>query len=236
MFFKEKNLPIKSGIYKLTNKFTNQIYIGKAKNLKERVPQHKYASVNQIYVDKSIKKYGWNNFEVEIEHYFDENVNDDILFALETAFIDFYECLVSQGGYNIKLFGRGQSGLKVSEETKAKIRKKRALQVISEEQKNKISNSMKGEKNHFYGKTHSLESKEKIRNANSGKTNRASYKKIKQINKETGKIIKIWESITIAAKELKLNAAHIVSVCKKNIRSDNTILRSTGGFKWEYAE
>jgi hypothetical protein len=45
------------------------------------------------------------------------------------------------------------------EETKEKIRLKRKFQIITDETKKKISNSMKGENNHFYGKRHSEKTK-----------------------------------------------------------------------------
>lgn len=50
-----------------------------------------------------------------------------------------------------------------SEETRRKIKEKRAKQIYTEETKLKISESHKGEKNHFYGKNHSEESLIKMR-------------------------------------------------------------------------
>ncbi len=52
--------------------------------------------------------------------------------------------------------------MKHTEETKFKIRTARAKQIITEKHKKKISESMREEKNHFYGKTHTKETKRKI--------------------------------------------------------------------------
>lgn len=54
-------------------------------------------------------------------------------------------------------------GKRHTEETKAIIREKRALQVITEESKEKRRKTQSGSGNHFYGKTHTDETKESIR-------------------------------------------------------------------------
>ena len=95
-------------------------------------------------------------------------------------------------------------GIERSDETKEKIREKRKLQVFSEETKIKMSEIRKGEKNHFYGKTHSDETKQKLselakkrdlsylteaaRKANTGKqVSKETREKISNANK--GKIV-----------------------------------------------
>jgi len=50
--------------------------------------------------------------------------------------------------------------------------------------------------------------------------------KIIQLDKNN-QIIKIWESITDAAKNLNLHDSNIVSACKGK-------LKTSGGFKWKY--
>jgi len=57
-----------------------------------------------------------------------------------------------------------------SEETKRKISEAKKGKLLSKEHKLKISESLKGEKNPFFGKTHTEESKAKIGIANKGKT------------------------------------------------------------------
>lgn len=60
---------------------------------------------------------------------------------------------------------KARSGQPCPEETKAKLRGRHP----SEEARTKMSEAQKGEKNHFYGKHHTAETKEKISRANSGR-------------------------------------------------------------------
>lgn len=57
----------------------------------------------------------------------------------------------------------------------------------------------------------------------------SSAKKVFQINKSTGKIIKEWGSIIDASRILKIRHTHISGVCKKKDRR-----KTTGGFIWVY--
>lgn len=54
-------------------------------------------------------------------------------------------------------------GKPITEETRKKIIEKRAKQIITEETCRKISESHKGSNNHFFGKIHTTETKEKMR-------------------------------------------------------------------------
>ena len=52
-------------IYQITNTITNDFYIGKTKNFKERVYSHKYIAnknKSQTYIHRAIRKYGVENF------------------------------------------------------------------------------------------------------------------------------------------------------------------------------
>ena len=52
-------------IYQITNKLTNDFYIGKTKNPKERFYKHKYNAINnksQAHIHRAMRKYGINNF------------------------------------------------------------------------------------------------------------------------------------------------------------------------------
>jgi len=57
-------------------------------------------------------------------------------------------------------------GAKLSEETKRKIGEKHAGRTLSEEHKKKVAQSLSGEKNPFFGKTHSKETRERVAEAN----------------------------------------------------------------------
>jgi group I intron endonuclease len=81
-------------------------------------------------------------------------------------------------------------GKKHTDETKDKIRKK-------------VSQLTNGENNPMYGKKHTEEAKKKIR------------KKVMQISLDD-KLIKVWGSITEAAKELNATQSGISNVCDKD--------------------
>lgn len=112
--------PKKAGIYKLTNNITGQSYIGKSINLYSRLLGHKHQKP-RYYIDFAIQKYGWMNFSIELLHIYDSRPDGLELLALETAWIDSEQTLVSKGGYNICLFGNDTIGLKRSIETKKRM-------------------------------------------------------------------------------------------------------------------
>jgi hypothetical protein len=57
-----------------------------------------------------------------------------------------------------------------------------------------------------------------------------SSKRVKQINKFTGEIIKVWDSMGQVQKELKIRDAHISHICKNKPGR-----KTAGGFIWMYA-
>ena len=77
-----------SGIYKITNKITNDFYIGSSNNVKRRWTEHKCQSTwnkcpnNQLYQD--MRKYGLDKFVFEIL----EEVEESFLKETEQQFIE----------------------------------------------------------------------------------------------------------------------------------------------------
>lgn len=98
-------------IYKIENKINKKIYIGQTINFKKRINEHKSGRKNtdihknQI-IDKSIKKYGKNNFLYTI---IDQAKSQDEADYKEKMYISKYDCLVPKG-YNILKGGRSQQG------------------------------------------------------------------------------------------------------------------------------
>jgi group I intron endonuclease len=127
-------IPKTAGIYKLTNRINDKIYIGKSINLYNRMITHK-SNKARYCIDFAIKKYSWENFKIEILAEFDK-INNIELLALETAFIEYFESLTTQNGYNVCLFGNDNVGIK-----------------RTEEMKKRYSLSKMGNKNPNYGKT-----------------------------------------------------------------------------------
>ncbi len=220
-----KNIPKLPGIYKLTNKINGKIYIGKSVNLYNRIKQHrsyKKQLLNKQYIHKAIIKYGTENFDVEILHYYDVCSNNSELIALETAFIDEYKSLNKFGGYNIHLISSYENRCKSKEKTKRKISKslignKRNLNhKHTKESKNQISKSL----------IKTLSSSV-VRNKMKSRNYSYLFKSINQINKITGEIIKTWNSIKDITKELHFNQTSISHACSGRYQSSY-------GFIWKF--
>lgn len=341
------------GVYKFICVVNNKIYIGESLEMGYRFAQHKSVQTD-TYFHRAIKKYGWENFEVEILQEYEIPTNslakeemDLRLLALETAFIDFFDATNPNVGYNVLKFGFNRTGVPCSEETKIKhseairgeknvffgkhhteetkrkisearkgkycgqknpnfgkipseeTRKKISLantgkkrwfkgkprseetkrkisesrkgkytgvnspmfgkhlseeakqkislantgKVRSPELKNRISESMKkvakyGAENPMYGKTHSQETISKMVATKASRVYDYSYcsKHIQQINKTTNEVIKTWDSLEEAAKELKVSPAHISNVCRKAKDSYGYTYKTAAGFKWEFVD
>jgi group I intron endonuclease len=124
-------------IYCYENIVNNKKYIGQTTQpLRDRICQHNTERVcRKLYY--AIQKYGINKFSIYIlEQCLDSELNEK-----EIYWINYHNSIKT--GYNIRFGGsRGKN---------------------SEETKHKISLAVSGEKNGFYGRKHSEETKEKIR-------------------------------------------------------------------------
>lgn len=187
-------------IYKITNKINDKIYIGQTiQPINKRWIQHKVnarkkglstvSTIGSLYYD--MNRYGFENFEIScLESCSADEINDR-----EIYYIRKYNSLVPQG-YNLSGGGKGITGYKfsklglkrlsesqkqrwsaMSKEEKvawgSKISK--ALKGIkkSDEHKKKLSELAKtriGEKNPFYGKSHTDKVKKHLREINLGNT------------------------------------------------------------------
>lgn len=134
---------------RMTSKKFHFIYLTiNKKNGKRYIGQHSTNDINDPYIGsgdlikKALKRYGRHNFE-RIELYFSFDGSD--LDEVESNMIECYQSHVSFGGYNIMKKSQGK--------------------VLSHDEttRRKISESLSGEKNGFFGKTHSDEVREKLR-------------------------------------------------------------------------
>lgn len=132
-------------IYKLTNKVNNKIYIGLttesiSERCRKRIAEANYRNSRSSYILNAIRKYGSENFTVE---QIDTANSLDELQQKEINYIKMYNSTDRNIGYNLTKGGEGNLGLKMSNETKDKIRQKALGRIWSEEKKLKHSEILK---------------------------------------------------------------------------------------------
>lgn len=116
-------------IYKITNLVNGKIYVGlTTKTIEKRLNQHIHSNGCSAITD-AIKKYGKENFKIEI---ICECFSKNELNEREIYFIDFYKSLVTCNGYNIE---SGGNSSKLSEKSKEKIRQKAIGRKVSDIEK-----------------------------------------------------------------------------------------------------
>jgi predicted GIY-YIG superfamily endonuclease len=141
---------VKFYVYCFTNKVNGKVYIGKTKNMKKRINNHKNANGECPFFHSAIKKYGFDNFELNI---IGEYLTEDEALRTEIHYIKQHQSNIRKHGYNLTSGGEGMSGYKHSPETIAKLSQSLKGRTVvnkgvpmSEEQKVKVSNSKKGKK------------------------------------------------------------------------------------------
>lgn len=170
---------MKSGIYKITNLKNNKVYIGQAINLTRRKGDYFNGKKKPPHglIGKAFLKYGAESFSFEIlERCPKENLNDR-----EGYYIDLFDSCNKTKGYNMLSGGDANYYNTVHTE---EWRKKRSEQYTgeknpffgkkhSEESRKKIGEiqkNIKGEDRHNFGKPLSEEAKRKMRESKKGKT------------------------------------------------------------------
>jgi hypothetical protein len=184
-------------VYLIENLTNGKKYIGQTIEFNRRKTKHIYDSKRKITpLYNAIRKYGLENFEFTILMK-DRTINHDYLDFWECYFIELFDTLNRENGYNLvsggnlnKIFteeakknmSKAQIGLhlgeknnfygkKHKEESLEKMREKQSGKILSEETKKKIKESMIGDKNHFYGKKHTVKVKNLISKLSAGKNN-----------------------------------------------------------------
>lgn len=157
-------------IYKIINIVNNKIYIGQtSKTLKERwlthLAKHSNKKVNLLLYN-SMRKHGINNFKIELV----EIVPTNNVCEKEKFYINFYKSFYIFGkGYNMTLGGENANTI-TNHPNKNNIIKKMSVAKL-------------GSKNKMFGKKHSEETKNKM------KQNHANYKKGNHPGAKSFKII-----------------------------------------------
>lgn len=157
------------GIYKITRKDTGQLYIGLSENIEKRWYNHIHRpALKHSYIDRAIKKYGANRFNLEI---IEELPNDRaLLMEREEYWVAHYNTYEDDFHYNLTPGGdfnpmkAPDIAAKISGENNPMFGKK-----LPEETRERMSKAHSGKNHYMYGKKHSEETRKKISEALKGK-------------------------------------------------------------------
>lgn len=225
-------------IYIILNKINGKFYLGSTKNLHKRKLKHfrelKSQKHHSIYLQRSYNKYGIDNFEfIIIETCFNYLQREQELLN-QFDFKDSYNISKTSSGGNF-IYNHPEKDRLIKEAIQRlrNCERKPRYKELNSNWKggktfckcgiriNSNSNScikckeMSGNKNHFYGKHHSEETKEKIRQSNLGKYNGSQEKIVIIENIE-------YKSLSEASRILNINASTILFRIKsKNKRFIN---------------
>ena len=136
-------MQMRSGIYFILNKVSLKLYIGSATYLVRRKSEHFTRLSKNIHHNEHLQRaynfYGAEAFDFIII----ELAPSNKLIELEKFYIAKHRSTEEEFGYNKCEAGSGMHGRKHSPKTIEKMRKIKLGKIISEEQKIKISNSLK---------------------------------------------------------------------------------------------
>ena len=165
------------GIYKIENLINGKVYVGSSVDVEKRRYHHFYEMKKGIhkneYLQRVFDKYGESIFEFFV---LEEVGNTDILLEREDFWINSFRANDREFGYNIRKFAENNLGFRHSEESKRKMSESQKGEksvwwgrTHTEETKLKIGDAQRGEKNHSWGKSPSIETRQKISKANKGR-------------------------------------------------------------------
>ena len=217
-----KNSNYYNCIYMYINLVNNKKYVGQTKNLYNRHIQHIKNYDNQV-INNAITKYGKDNFKLFI---LKQDLSTQCLLNMwEFYYIDKYNTLTINGeGYNVVSGGTNRNVWETKTEEEFLEFKARMSEI------KKVQN--KGESNPMYGKHHTKDTKQKIRdsklklNTKGGRHPKA--KKVVQYDKD-GSFIRIWECIADVERELGIDHSNVAGCCRGKYKT-------SGGYIWRYAE
>ena len=199
----------KSGVYCLMNKINGHAYVGSSINLASRMRNYlnntflkSKQNVNMPIV-KALLKYDQSNFALLILEY----VEPESITVRETFYITHV-----MPYYNVLKQGYSSLGYIHTEETKKLLSELAKNRTHTDKTKGLIARALTGENNPFYNKSHSIESKVRMIEANSAYSVYV-YNSFKEL-------LVIFPSVKTLAKLIKSNHSTLV-----NIIQEQTIFR-----------
>ena len=197
------------------HRFPNgKVYVGITKQKPEIRWQNGNGYRSNQYMTYAIKKYGWENIEHEILADF---LTEDEACEMEVLLIKKYKSNIREYGYNIR---EGGNLTKLSDESRQKLSESKKGQKQSEETRNKRRESMR----------RFMENNPEFHQKAVDAAAEKSRKKVAQYDMD-GNLIAVWQSIGEAERVLGINHKGIGSCCKHLPR-----YKTAGGYRWEYAD
>lgn len=227
------------GIYKITNMFNSEFYVGATCNIKRRFAEHKCPKnlSRSTVLARAFRKYGVGNFSFEIL----QECRRKDLAELESLWVK-----KLRPRYNMNEGGIGNPGHSVSEAVRSLLSLKGKQQWdhrTTEEKLRFVSNNLKGPK---AGHSVSPETREKLRQHNLGKKwtedqkiktsaanktamlgNQNGNKRVLRISSD-GSVI-VYQSVTSASIDLGIQPSSISKVL-------NGKQLTAGAHRWAYLE
>lgn len=111
-------------IYKIVNP-VGSVYIGKTRNLENRIKQYKYGShPHQRLISASIKRHGYLNHSIDVIDSFssDEKYAEGKEIFWIRSFMSNVNLFPEMNGLNLTIGGSGSFGVRMSEYTKSRMR------------------------------------------------------------------------------------------------------------------
>lgn len=227
-------LTMASGIYKIENNITHNVYIGKAKDFNSRWRQHKSeanSNKNNNHLYNAIRKYGIDNFTFSIVEEIPLELYSTISSEREKYWIKFYNAYEDHDNYNETQGGEGVCGWDPSQDWRDNMSKIKKEWYQTEEGKVKAERQrerLKG-KAFFKNHTHTEEWKEQHSKDMQGEKN-PNYGKHTQGKKCLCiELNKIFESAREAAKQMGVSHTGIIATC-------NGKQKTSAGYHWKYIE
>lgn len=198
-----------SGIYKITSP-QGRVYVGQAVNIEKRKSSYRRGhSTSQRRLHNSINTYGYDQHIFEVV----EQCPIKELNTRERYWQEYYDVL-SEKGLNCKLTKVGDKSGVHSEETKRKQSKANIGKIISQDIRDKISKTLKGNIPWNKGTTgiHKQTEESNNKRSTSGKLASTVAKEVLQYNKE-GQFIQEWSSARQVGIQLGKQSGSAITEC-----------------------
>lgn len=153
------------GVYRIVNNVNYKLYIGSSIHVNRRIYTHIQALNGKYHGNTHLQnawdKYGGENFSFETIEIIDGSEED--IRKREQYWLDYYRSYDYNLGYNMSHYAIGGGGYEVSDDTRKKLSEAHKGKTHSEKTKKKMSEIKQGEYNPFYGKSHTKETRMKMR-------------------------------------------------------------------------